>query len=513
MKINLETLKKNVITKALKKELVMITLLDTGSNKKKIETKRKPLNISYVVDVSVSMDDKIATAEYKEYEAKIIQRQKDIADFYREYNQQKRVPQEYPPAPIYPDYTLNNFVNGIDNARVNIDNYWKFNQNPLPPHLTIHIPMPQLVSKLMQAKKALKEAVNSMIDGDIVSIVLFANNAEVLVEPTEISNETKKMMLSKIDMIHTMGATNLYAGWHLGALQVSKNFSKEKINRVELLTDGEISAGERNTETICSNVSKLLEAGIGVSTFGFGDRFNEVLLEGMSVAGNGNFYYVTETTNLSDIFMVEFDDIKNTAAQQIELSFETKDGVTLKNITSAVLKEKSPGVYLIPNIRFNTSRAVLFELNFDWDILGKEKSSKKSVNEIHNAIVINMKYLDNNGETVNVSKEFGLTVVSDKVYQKSEENNEIKIQKALIDVAENQRKAMEEMQKGNLVGATTIMQDSLSFARGFGESDARLVGASQTLTASLNSMSDPSSHESIKKSLYFSSYKGLRGDN
>lgn len=496
MKINLETLKKNKITKTINKELFMVKLTDNGQTKKESELQRKPLNIAYVVDVSVSMDDQIITPEWKAYKDKVVKRQQDLADYYKEHMRKK---QNIIPQNIERGFFINNNID----FPIRNDVYWDRRTVELPEYLKEYIPMPAMVTKLMQAKKALKEAVNAMVDGDIVSIVLFATDAQVIVEPTKVNNDNKKMLMDKINGIHTLGATNLYAGWHLGALQVAKNFSKEKINRVELLTDGEITAGENNIEVICKNVSLLLEAGVGVSTFGFGDKFNEVLLEGISVSGNGNFYYVTENTNLSDVFMIEFDDIKNTAAQQIELSFETINGLSVKNITSSVLKEKSPGKYIIPNVRFNTSREILFELNIDW-------SKMVAVSELDNAITVNVKYLNNNGEAVNVSKGFNLVTVDDVSYRNATENSEIKIQKALIEVAENQRKAMEEMQKGNLEGATMIMENSLSFARGF--SDSRLVGASQTLTTSLNSMSDAASHESIKKDLYFSSYKGLRGE-
>lgn len=496
MKINLETLKKNKITQTVNKELFMVKLTDNGQAKKESDVQRKPLNVAYVVDASVSMDDQIITPEWKAYKEKIVKRQQDVAEYYKEHNGRKQH--------MTPQYgEMGVFINNNIDFPIRNDIYWDRRIVELPEYLKEPIPMPAMVTKLMQAKKALKEAVNAMVEGDIVSIVLFANEAQVIVEPTKVNNDNKKMLMDKINGIHTLGATNLYAGWHLGALQVAKNFSQEKINRVELLTDGEITAGENKIEVICKNVSLLLEAGIGVSTFGFGDKFNEVLLEGISVSGNGNFYYVTESTNLSEIFMVEFDDIKNTAAQQIELSFETVAGLFVKNITSTVLKEKSPGKYIIPNVRFNTSREILFELNFDWNKIS-------SVSELDNAITVNVKYLNNKGETVSVSKGFNMQIVDETSYNNAIENSEIKIQKALIDVAENQRKAMEEMQKGNLDGATMIMENSLNFAREF--SDSRLVGASQTLSASLNSMSDAGSHESIKKELYFSSYKGFRGE-
>ena len=96
MKINLETLKKNKITQAVNKELFMVKLTDDGKTKEQNEEQRKPLNVAYVVDASVSMDDKILTPEWKEYQEKITKRQKDVAEYYREHNERQN--------PINPQY-------------------------------------------------------------------------------------------------------------------------------------------------------------------------------------------------------------------------------------------------------------------------------------------------------------------------------------------------------------------------------------------------------------------------
>lgn len=497
MKINATTLRKNNITKALSKEYMLVTLTDESKVSAE-KVKRQALNVCFVIDNSGSMDDRIETPEWKAYNAKVTERNRLIQEFYREHRNYNN-----PMPPIFPQpepYFLGgNMINCFPQP---------VKYPELPQELREFIPIPEVITKMTQAKKAMHEAVSSLVDGDIVSIVSFSNTAKVILEPTVIGKDSAPMLNAAINNIRSGGGTNLYDGWYLGATKVSQNYSKEKVNRVEILTDGEITVGINNVEDITKKVSVVFEAGVTTTTFGFGDKFNEVLLEGMAVSGNGNFYYINQESDLSAIFMEEFDDIKNTGAQGIELSFDVAKGVKVKNITSSVLREKSPGVFVLPNIRMNASRSVLFELELE-----QAKSDKKTKEDkTFEALVVNVKYINKDGKAEFEKEALKLTYVSEATYNKTEEVDEIKIQKALIEVAENQRKAMEDMQKGNIEGAKLAMANSLSITRSIGANDARMQVMGSTLATSLSAIDDVNNREAVKKDMFYSSYKGLRGE-
>lgn len=494
MKLKVETIKGNKILGTTKEELILVTLKDETA-KKNVKEKRKPLNVCFVIDNSGSMGDRVKTQAYTDYYEKLMKQNLEKAEFYQKHPR-RSVPSPLSPfRPVWPqDIFLQNCT----------DPYVYFEKEPLPEHLKVVIPMPPLVTKMTQAKDAAKEAIKSLGDEDIVSIVKFSGSATVVLNPINVTKENLVFIENAIDSISPEGATNLYDGWYHGASLVAKNIDNQKINRIITLTDGQATMGIRDCETFSEKVDVMLNAGISSSTIGVGDTFNEVLLETIAIAGNGNFYYVNEETNLNDVFMKEFNDIKNTAAQGVELSFDLASGIVVHNMTKDVLKEKTVGVYSIPNIRIQSQRSVLFKL----EISSKFKKTK----ELVHLLKAKVKYINNEGKVEHVESSFDVSIVNKKEYEASEDVQEIKVQKALIEVAENQRKALEEMQKGNIALAKNMIGETLFAAQNSGVCDQRLSTVSASLSASLNNIDSVDKRESLRKEMYHSSYTAFRGE-
>lgn len=496
MKITLETLKKNKLTKSIQKEYMLVTLQE-DSDSSQNTFKRAPLNICLVIDVSGSMQSQIKNKEWNNYQVAVMERNRKIAEWNLNQNDLN------PKLPVVqPNIWLghNQFNQGVGDYIFPFPN--RIAPVALPDDLREPIPYPVVVTKLSKAKQAAKEAVNSLIDGDIISLVVFSTNAKVIIEPTVIKGNVSSI-LNKIDSINIEGATNIFDGWHLGGQQIARFISSEKVNRILLLTDGEATNGIKDPDEFAQKVSTVLAAGVSTSTIGFGDSFNEVLLEAIAVSGNGNFYYVNDETDLVEVFSNEFNGIKNTAAKNIELSFDYISDVKVNNLTKQVLKEKEPGIYIIPNLQYGKSRSILLELQIN----NLDKSKKA-----FDLLKANVSYVDNNGQKHTVSQKFEVNMVSQKDYDNSTDVEEIGIQKALIEIAENQRKAIEEMQKGNMENARSMMMASMATSTSSGYNDARLNNIGATLSKGLSDLNDGTKLESVKKDLYSTSYKSLRGE-
>jgi Uncharacterized protein containing a von Willebrand factor type A (vWA) domain len=105
-----------------------------------------------------------------------------------------------------------------------------------------------------QAKRAALKAMETMRNGDILSVVSFDDQITVVVPSTVLSNENRSSIKEKINSLNPRGMTNIYDGWHAAATEVAKNIKAKSINRVILLTDGQANTGITNMDTICSNV-------------------------------------------------------------------------------------------------------------------------------------------------------------------------------------------------------------------------------------------------------------------
>src|SRR4029078_8383113 len=103
--------------------------------------------------------------------------------------------------------------------------------------------------------------------------------------------------LSSVD---ARGSTNLSGGWLKGCEQVAEHLSTDAVDRVLLLTDGLANKGISDPRELTRNAAELRARGVSTTTFGVGNDFDEALLQAMSDAGGGHFYYIASATQIRD---------------------------------------------------------------------------------------------------------------------------------------------------------------------------------------------------------------------
>lgn len=93
---------------------------------------------------------------------------------------------------------------------------------------------------------------------------------------------------------------------------MSKYLQPEHLNCVILLTDGLANVGETNPDVIGNAVNGLSKRGVSTTTItmGIGDDFNEDLMQGMALSGDGNYYFIQNPDQLPSIFNAELQGIK-----------------------------------------------------------------------------------------------------------------------------------------------------------------------------------------------------------
>lgn len=496
MKISANVLKNKFLKKGSVIDHLLVSLFDDTVSEK-VEFRQK-MNVSIVIDVSGSMDNVVKSKEQEEYLIRLAERNQKIRDF---YNKNK---------PVDINIHIHNHNNPYIDPWVHGHGFGDiFNKGihkypDLPYELTTVIEAPQTKTKLMLAKEAARRAVESLHEGDMLSIVKFSSVASVVVPNTVITRSNKEDILRKINELKTEGATNLYDGWYFGAKQVADNIKENQVNRVVVLTDGEATHGYRTSEEFCPRVADIFDAGISTSTIGFGDSFNEEVLESISIAGNGNFYYGKVDEDLGAIFDLEFNDMKNTVAQKIEIAFELADGVSIKN-ESAVTRELSRNVYALPNLKIGSPRNSVFTVSLDSNVT-KELATDKLLGNIV------VSYTDKDGKEQKEKVSLKFDVVTDDIYTQAPDNKEVKVQKALIEIAEQQKKAMEELAKGHKDSARNLMAGAVSLSASYGIVDDRLASSSTVMLNSMRSLDSGDSLEAVKKSVHYGKYKTERGD-
>ncbi|NJL86701.1 MAG: VWA domain-containing protein [Leptolyngbyaceae cyanobacterium SM1_1_3] len=146
-----------------------------------------------------------------------------------------------------------------------------------------------------------KQAAHSLIDGlmpeDRISIVVFDHQAKVLVANQQV--EEPIIIKSKIDRLKASGGTCIDDGLKLGVEEAAVG-RQNSVSQVFLLTDGENEHGDNNR---CLKLAQLAaDYNLTLSTLGFGDHWNQDILEQIADAGNGSLSYIREPEEAMDVF-------------------------------------------------------------------------------------------------------------------------------------------------------------------------------------------------------------------
>lgn len=138
-------------------------------------------------------------------------------------------------------------------------------------------------------KEAAKRLVDRLSPGDRLSVVVFDHRAKVLVPNQVIDNPDR--IKQQINRLSAEGGTAIDQGLQLGIEELAKG-KKETISQAFLLTDGENEHGDNNR---CLKFAELATGyNLTLNTLGFGDHWNQDVLEQIADAGGGTLSYIQQ---------------------------------------------------------------------------------------------------------------------------------------------------------------------------------------------------------------------------
>ena len=171
--------------------------------------------------------------------------------------------------------------------------------------------------KIEKAKEAAILAIHRLKSSDIVSVVLYDSDVEVLVPATRLTK--KNDIIRKIRQVTAGGSTALYAGVQNGAEELRKFISKNQVNRVVLLSDGLANVGPDSPAALGTLGANLVDEGISVTTVGLGLGYNEDLMSQLAYKSDGGHYFAETADELSSVFDQEFGRAMSVVAQEVRI--------------------------------------------------------------------------------------------------------------------------------------------------------------------------------------------------
>lgn len=180
-------------------------------------------------------------------------------------------------------------------------------------------------SRLDQARQAALYALNLLGPEDVLSLITYESQVQVLAGAAPVSDKPRLARL--IQEIRAGGSTALYAGVAAGAQELRRYLSPQRINRVLLLSDGLANVGPGSPAALAQLGAALGAEGISVTTIGLGLGYNEDLMTRLAAASDGNHAFVADPFELVQVFDREFQDLLAGAAGDVELTIRCAPGV------------------------------------------------------------------------------------------------------------------------------------------------------------------------------------------
>ena len=197
--------------------------------------------------------------------------------------------------------------------------------------------------KIQAAKNTALQLVDSLSASDLVSIVTFASDTTVALQPTAVS---KQNISDVINSIKVGGATALHAGISTAFEMLEQQSAPGTISRLMLISDGKPNMGLCREDDFAQLTKNIRSRGITMDVFGIGD-YAAPLLMMMAEIGRGKWHHIADIDTLTSMINVQVTEMQKTMIANPQLSINLMPDAELATIaiTKPTLQEIDPKLW------------------------------------------------------------------------------------------------------------------------------------------------------------------------
>ncbi len=201
-----------------------------------------------------------------------------------------------------------------------------FGSLPLNIGILIDVSASMKGDKINYARDASKYIVQSLSPEDLISIVIFSDDAKVLVSQGRVENA--EPILKAIDKIRPASGTRMFKGMEAAIAELHRNEAQSHLNLLLLLTDGE-TEGEMKCLALAKEAAQIKTM---ISTFGIGPSYNEELLKMISDSTMGNITHLQSPEQIIDHFHNEVSFTRTTSITNVTMQIQLGNNVKLGDV-------------------------------------------------------------------------------------------------------------------------------------------------------------------------------------
>jgi Ca-activated chloride channel family protein len=320
-------------------------------------------------------------------------------------------------------------------------------------------------------KRAAWLLVDKLRDQDRLSIVVFNHRAEVLLSNQNVVD--RDHIKQQINRLSANGGTSIDEGLRLGIEELAKG-RRDTISQAFLLTDGENEHGDNNR---CLKFAQLAaDYNLTVNTLGFGNNWNQHILEKISDAGLGSLSHIEHPDQAVDKFNSLLMRMQTVGLTNAYLLFSLAPTVRLaefKPVAQVAPDTIELPVQMEPDGRFGVK---LGDLMKDVERVILTNIYLEQLPEGQQAIAnVQVRYDDPSVDKTGLySPNLPVYVNVERTYQ---ENTSPKVQNYILALAKYRQTQLAEdrLQHGDRFGAATMLQAAAKTALQMGDANAGTV--------------------------------------
>lgn len=354
--------------------------------------------------------------------------------------------------------------------------------------------------KIRRLRDAVKQIVDRMEPSDYISVVAFDEHTKTLVPSS--TAQDKGQIKRQIDNLTAGSTTEMAPALRTGLAEVKKKQSRDRINRLLLLTDGQPTDSEQDSVRMGEAAGR---EGVPIIALGLGDDWNENLLQEIAsrTGPEGIVDYIATPQDTDRIFREVWQRMQ-VVAQNVTLTLRLVQGVNPRKVWQVTPLIKDLG-YSPLSDRFievqlgdmeKEGTAILAELQLLPRAAGRYRLAQAEVSYDVPALRIQ-------GEKVRTELVVQFT---DDYYAAQAVSYKVMNIVERVTAFNLQTRALDEAQIGNVVGATQKLKSAVTIL--LGQEDAESQALARTLKLELDKLEqDGQMSEEGKKTIRFTSRK------
>lgn len=245
-------------------------------------------------------------------------------------------------------------------------------------------------SKLDVTMHGLRNVLESFKEGDVINIVTFGTDTEVLLSgllmgDMQEDESSSSTYLDAVNRLELAGTTNLNLGIEQAYQTAIATYDHDKANRVVIITDAYANTGEVDPAIIAQNTTINNLEGIRFAGVGVGADFNDAFLNELTDIGKGAYSAMITPEDAETIFTQGFMRFINNAVEDVRFKLTMPSSVRHQQTAAEEVSQEKEDIQSI-NLSYNDSQFFL------------ELFSTKDTLDLDEVFIFEISYVDSNGD-------------------------------------------------------------------------------------------------------------------